>query len=429
MPQSVTKPPDSIVLVDREPIQYLIGAAPSWMMRYGISAFSICFLITMALGYAIEYPDTIEAKIVITTAQPPIHVPAPSSNRISHLLIKNDSIVSAGSAVAVLANAADWQEVKLLDGWVEQVKDFGQTPPTLLKLGSIQDQYAALCQHWNDYKYFNQSDAYERRMADVDKQIGYLGTINQNLRRQKTILLQELDLVTIDLTRQQQLHHEKLISSKELNQSELNSLQQNRQLESISTIITQNELSIQQLENQKNELNILYNEGQNSRHLILREDLQRLRSAIDSWKQQYLIIAPISGRISLSKIWSPQQSIAAGEEVFVVVPESKDILIGKLLVPGYETGKLQLGNKAIIKLDAFPAAQHGFIEGKVAYISTMPTDQQYNIDVHVPANLQTSYGNVIPFRQEMTGQVRIVTEERCVLERIFDQISRLIKDT
>jgi hypothetical protein len=37
--------------------------------------------------------------------------------------------------------------------------------------------------------------------------------------------------------------------------------------------------------------------------------------AVALWKQQYLITAPIAGRVSLSAVWSDQQNVASNGEV------------------------------------------------------------------------------------------------------------------
>lgn len=73
MDKQSTDFPD-IRLQDREQAQYLLGNPPSWMMRYGISVMAGIFLLLLTLSYFIHYPDVIDAKIVLTTANPPIRV-------------------------------------------------------------------------------------------------------------------------------------------------------------------------------------------------------------------------------------------------------------------------------------------------------------------------------------------------------------------
>ena len=90
-------------------------------------------------------------------------------------------------------------------------------------------------------------------------------------------------------------------------------------------------MQVQQLQNQINELRLTKSDTQNDNELMLLEDLQRLRSAVAEWKQSYLIIAPIQGAVSLSKVWSVQQSVEAGAEILAIIPEGNESerIIGK----------------------------------------------------------------------------------------------------
>ena len=167
------------------------------------------------------------------------------------------------------------------------------------------------------------------------------------------------------------------------------------------------------------------------------EDLQRLRSAIAEWKQTFLVMAPIDGRVSFSKIWSTQQSVIAGEEVLAIVPstataENAINIIGKATIPALNSGKIVPGQRAIIRLDGYPAQQYGIVETTVTSISLLPQkgekDAEYLLDLRLTDSLLTSYNKVIPFRQEMTGQLRIITEDRRVIDRIFDQLQDLLRN-
>lgn len=189
-------------------------------------------------------------------------------------------------------------------------------------------------------------------------------------------------------------------------------------------------MQVQQLQNQINELRLTKSDTQNDNELMLLEDLQRLRSAVAEWKQSYLIIAPIQGALSLSKVWSVQQSVEAGAEILAIIPEGNESerIIGKASLAGLGIGKLKPGDRALIRLDAYPAQQYGSIAGKIANISALSQEEAYLLDIELPHSMTTSYKQSIPFRQEMAGQVRIITEDRRVVERIFDRVYDLLKN-
>lgn len=110
MPNSQT--PD-LHLNDREQIQYLLGNPPSWMMRYGIMVMAGFFTLLLTLSYFIRYPDVIEAKVILVTANPPIRILAKSSGRVSELLVMDQQQIKTGEVLAVIENTAVWRDV----GW------------------------------------------------------------------------------------------------------------------------------------------------------------------------------------------------------------------------------------------------------------------------------------------------------------------------
>ena len=51
--------------------QSILGRAPSWVVRWGITVVFLIFVGIIVGCYFIKYPDTIEAPAVITTVNPP----------------------------------------------------------------------------------------------------------------------------------------------------------------------------------------------------------------------------------------------------------------------------------------------------------------------------------------------------------------------
>lgn len=300
-------------------------------------------------------------------------------------------------------------------------------------MGSLQNAYSTFCQHWKDYQYFAEHNGVAEKAAFLQKQIEQTYALNANLLKQKMILSEEFVLAGKEINRERQLHRDKVIADSELEKAEATYLQQKRQLESTEAATLQNQMQIRQLESQINDLQQSKSDNAVGKSLTLDEDLRRLNSAIEEWKQNYLIVAPISGKISFSTIWSVQQSINSGEEVMAVVPdvlhtETDHDIVGKANLPAVNAGKIRSGMRAIIRLDGLPAQEFGTLEAKVAQIALLPQKEEYLVDLEFPVALHTSYGKAVVFRQEMSGQVKIITEDRRVIERIFDQLRNLLKN-
>lgn len=427
-------------LNEREQIQYLLGNAPSWMLRYGITAVAALFTFLLALSYFIRYPDIVEVKVVLTTAHPPIRVVANAGGRILELLVKDGQAVEENALLAVIANPARRQDVLRLEKWLDETGGYGAALPNNLVLGDLQAPYSAFSQNWKASRHFQQNNGAAMKVAALRRQIAQMETMNGSLIRQKAILSAEFDLAGKERQRQQQLFAEKIISEQEHEKMEVAFLQQKRQLENADAAFIQNEIQIRQLESQIADLQLNRSDTEANNDRTLNEDLRRLQSAIAAWKQQFLVIAPIAGTVSLSKIWSEQQSVGAGEEVLAIAPLQNTTalaneIIGKATLPVSEIGKLQNlslesreGFRTIIRLDAYPAQEYGILDATIANLSAVPQEEAYQLDFRFPSGLTTNYGKTLAFRQEMTGQARIITEDRRVLDRILGRLRDLVKN-
>lgn len=183
-----------------------------------------------------------------------------------------------------------------------------------------------------------------------------------------------------------------------------------------------------QSQSQINDLLQSKNDNLNAKQRAVAEDVLRLNSAIEEWKQTYLIIAPITGTVSFSKIWSVQQSIATGEEVLAIVPSDSTKIFCKAVLPVAQSGKVKLGAVARISLDAFPFQQYGVLRGAVQNISLLPQKEDYQLDIALNDKLFTSYKKRISFRQEMIGSANIITEDMTVIDRILNRFRDLLKN-
>jgi len=97
---------------------------------------------------------------------------------------------------------------------------------------------------------------------------------------------------------------------------------------------------------------------------------------------------------------------------------------------GLNTGKLKVGQKAIVRLSNYPDREFGVLEGKLVNISKIPDGEGFLIlEIELSKQLTTSFGIELEFQQEMTGSAEIVTEDLRLLERLFYQLRDLTRRT
>ena len=144
--------------------------------------------------------------------------------------------------------------------------------------------------------------------------------------------------------------------------------------------------------------------------------MAQLAVALDEWERSYLPTAPTDGQVAFMQLWKEGQYVDAGETMFVVVPLGESEFVGKALLPMPDSGKVGVGQRAVVRLTGFPEQEYGRMEGKVASISPIPNEEGNYI---VEISLNPMPDKQPPLLKVMTGTAEIIIREQSLLERIF----------
>ena len=171
----------------------------------------------------------------------------------------------------------------------------------------------------------------------------------------------------------------------------------------------------------------------NSLQTQLQSLVSQLKTGIQDWELSYALIAPIGGKVTFSKYWIENQNVSSGEEVFTIVPDSADTLIGKAMLPVARSGKVKQGQKVNIRIDNFPDNEYGILRGKVENISLVPSQTNqtlnYTVEISLSGGLTTTYKKELPFLPNMQGQAEIITDDISLLERFFLPVKKILKES
>ncbi len=140
------------------------------------------------------------------------------------------------------------------------------------------------------------------------------------------------------------------------------------------------------------------------------------------WEQQYLLVSPVSGKVSFTKIWSINQNVSAGDNVISVVPTDSKGLIGKLQLAIEGSGKVKKGQRVNIKLVNYPHMEYGMLLGIIERVSLVPAEIFYCVEISLPNGLMTNYGEYLRFSQQMKASAEIITEDVRLIEKFFNPI-------
>lgn len=152
----------------------------------------------------------------------------------------------------------------------------------------------------------------------------------------------------------------------------------------------------------------------------LRNAISGLHTSIIEWKHNYLMEAPISGKIAFMQLWKQKQLVASGETMFAIIPENDLQPIGKALLPMQGVAKVHIGQSVNIYLEGFADTEYGNLKGYVTSISPVPDENgRFVVEVTLPDGLITTRGEELPVMKIMTGTADIITEEKSLLKRLI----------
>lgn len=411
-----------------EEVQDILTKVPHWMIRWGTVLIFIIILMLFFVSWFIKYPDVVNTEIVITTNIPPEKIVAKSAGRIEAILAENKGVVSKDFTLAIIENTANYKDVFLLKKIVESYnindpeKRFPFSQLKNAQLGEIESAYAVFQKDYQANELNENLHPFEvESRAQQSENIQLKERLNI-LQQQKTINEGELELQKNEIARFEVLFNKGIISAQEMEAKKLGFLQAQKNYRSLLSSISQLKSSLidntkssqnSQINNTKEEVNL----GRN-----MAQSFYQLKKVIRDWELAYSLKSSVSGVVTFLQVWTENQTINVGDNVFSIIPNTKNGFVGKVKAPALNSGKIKVGQRVNIRLANFPDKEFGVLKGVIKNISLVPDkDGNLLLDVALPNGLETSYKKQIIFQQEMKGSAEIVTEDLRLIERILYQ--------
>lgn len=421
------------IRIRSEEVQEILGESPRWIVRAGTSLIFIVVVVILIGSWFFKYPDIIQSKITITTQNLPVSLKAMSNGKITSILVKEKQQVQQNQIIAIIENPANYKDVLALESELDKLKDVDKLKDsTFLILGELQQIYSSFFKTLKSYRSYKNLDYFNEKIKSVKQQKSDLRLYYNRLWTQRLIKEQKLKLAEQQFVRDKSLFEKDVYSKVDYENSEKQYLQEKLSFESIRSTLANTQMQINQFDQQILDLHLQENQEQSQHELAIEEALQNLKGQIKIWKQKYLIISPIEGRVTFTKIWSEYQNVQMSEIVATIVPQKASNIIGKVVIPAIGVGKVKLGQTVNIKIDNFPYVEFGLLKGSVKSISLVPiiTENEvfYTAEIEIPDTLISSYGKHLKFSQKMNGSAEIITEDVRLLQRFLNPLKSLWKN-
>lgn len=432
-----TKGKELVIDQRTEEVRDIIERMPNTFAR-NISLL-VCFIVGLLIffGYVVKYPDVVTGEVTISAERAPLQLVAFQSGRIRINTLKSQDIIQPNQLLAWIDNAAQPDVVLRIKSLIDSLnfktssaRKLYHTLPKDLNLGDLTAPYSSFLSSVKQLADYQDHKLYDQQGQSLAKVLNEQNTALNTLRAKEVLSQRNLKISDKYLERDSLLLAKKLISEAEYEQSISGHLNAEDQLRSsqrnsgsVREQISNTENSIQQNKISKSEKELQLD-------LEFLTSYNNLKDKITQWEKQYLITSPIGGRAQFLKFWNDNQFIQAGEPLFSIVPKEHDA-VGKVMLPVSGAGKVKVGQRVIVKMVDYPYMEYGHIEAKVKNISLVSSPfelgngskvDSYLVTLIFPSGLTTNYGSKLDFKFEAKGSAEIVTKERRLIERFFDNL-------
>ena len=441
MPNTQTKP---VIEFRSEQVQEIVSAIPNWLVRWGISLFFIILLLILFVSWLVHYPDLVSVPFRLTSDNVPKSVVVRSETRIIKVFVKENDLVEKDKILAFLESNANHNEVLKVADEIQTVTNLIENntlerlPQIKLtnynNLGELQTSFQTFYKTYTEFQAFLQNGFYVSQKTFLQNDLNALIKLQTNLQEQTIIQKQELQLAEKEFIIQQKLYEGKVIPISDYQKEESKFLAKQMPLKQLESSIINNSSS--QNTKQKEILELDKRISEQKQGFL--QSLYALQSAIIDWKRKFLLVAPAQGKVFLPNFLQEKQLLRANQEVFFIGEENnnqqnnqKDTTknnlnnsnyFGEVQLSQRSLGKIQVGQKVLIKFNSYPFQEFGLVRGKVVFITETPIkDSLFLAKISLPEGLMTNSKKIIPFKNNLSATAEIITQDKSLLARFFEK--------
>lgn len=413
----------------------LIERQPGWLLRSGIILVFGAVTLVFALASYIKYPDKLAAPFLLTTENPPIDVMALSTGQIAAWYVPDSQQIAKNEVLAYIDNAAKLEDVETFASFVEEVAAITNISdhlklqkPENLQMGDLRQTYTTFVQTITSFQYLLRQRIVFQKMNTLKDKTNMHQQLSIAMQRQLDLFKKELALAEKDYQRNLSLNNQGAVSDLELEKIEALLLQKQQGLENLKSAIIQNNIAIEQLNTEWLELKDARSTSVDDYLVKLEQLTMQFRNEHNQWKKQYMVTAPLAGTVSIVPGIVENRMVNAGETIAGIIPaEEGEIIVAHISPSANGIGKIEVANKVLLQLDAYPYKEYGAVESIITNVSLLPVKDRegelvYEVTCELPKPIISMAGKVLPFRQKLTGLAQIITKDKSILERVLERV-------
>jgi multidrug resistance efflux pump len=415
-------------------VQDIIRYKPYWLVRWGTALFSCFFLLLFLLTFFVKYPDIIKSPFSLTATDAPKAIVSKATGKITKLFVQENMVIQKDKPLAYIEAIGKHDEILALSeqlGQAEQEVNNGNYQNlaslqnyTASNLGEIQPEFQRFEQTLTRLQSLTSTGFYGNKKKILRQEYDNLHNLESRLKEQINIYSRDYVLAKRNYEAHQRLAKQGVISSIELARQESQLISKQLPYKQAESALINNRA--EQSAKNKELLDLDKNLFEEKNFTL--EALKTLISAVDAWKNKYIITSPVEGRVFFQSTLQENQVVAENQELFFLGSNRPAEYIGEMAVAQDNLGKIKTGKMVIIKFNSYPSEEYGMVEGFVSSISEIPNkDNSYLVKVKLKNGLKTTYNKTLRFRNGMIASADIIVEDQTLAEKILYQFRRAVQ--
>lgn len=404
--------------------QELISRKPDFLERWALFIFLVVLMALLTGTWFIRYPDIIEARVMLTAASAPKEIIPVQDGRLVKLFVHNNEQVSQYQMIGWLESTANPEEVLALLGRLDSsillinAEGIEQAANLLNRrynrLGEMQQGYQQFMIAWQQFNDYVTNGFYLRKRHLLENDVRSADSMTRIIRYQKQLTVQDVKLAEERFNMHKILLDEKVLSKEEFRIEKSKFVNKEMTVPQLDASLLTNETKkwekikeIEQLDHDVAQQKMLFQQA-----------LQSLRSQVENWIKMYVLRSPVAGRVFFITPLQENQYLQAGKIVGYINPEGdKFYMEGNLSQNSF--GKVDTGFRVQLRFDAYPYQEMGYVDGRLNYISNVPSDSGFLATIRLDKGLVTNNGRSIPYKSGLTARAIIFTKDMRLLERFY----------
>ena len=435
---------DDIRQQNSEEVKDILERMPTHFGKVITAIVAFLTFLIILFGNIVKYPDIVSGPISITYSNNPVKL----VSKTSGVLELSDSTrlnYHEGEYIAWVSNAALTSDVQMIkEMMIKKTPDrFAETNdvisvlPKEVSLGEINQSYHTFRKLLNQYQVLIRREVYNDEITNLTNQISVMEIQLSNAQIAKDLRQKIVESQRKNFQKDSFLFagfSNKAITEMDFEKSKIEYFNVLESYQNSLREITNLQIQIASTRSGLNQLKLSQMEKEQDSSIDLYSAYNSLLDGIKAWEERYVFISPFEGSVEYLKFWSQGQFIDSGEEFCTVIPSGSE-MTGQMYLPSTGSGKVEKGQDVIIKLDNYPYLEYGTIKGIVKNISQITNTislnnagsiDTYRVEVMITDNGTTNYGVILDLNAEVKGVAEIITRQRVLFERLFDNLKYVL---